>query len=168
VRTLPEDVRGAALSALADHGRPGGLSATAALINAVEAASLLGDPAGDAARNFASAAISSSLMEPTDRVSDYLRAVQAIRATPLRYLALEEMGVLCRGDDGESPIECMSVLPPGPERDAFLRSPATSLTLDPAEREQLLAAISDPALAAELRRKVEDMLEKTRERRESE
>ena len=168
VRALPEDVRGEALSALADHGRPGGLSATAALINAVEAGGLLGDPAGDAARKFASAAISSSLMEPTDRVSDYLRAVQAIRAAPLRYLALEEMGVFCLGDDGESPSECMSVLPPGPERDAFLRRPATSPALDPAEREQLLAAISDPALAAELRRQVEGMLEKNRQRRVSE
>lgn len=168
VRALPEDVRGAAVLALADQGRPGGLSATAALINAVEAAGLLGDPAGDAARNFASAAISSSLMEPTDRVSDYLRAVQAIRAAPLRYLALEEMGVFCRGDDGESPFECMSVLPPGPDRDAFLRSPATSPTLDPAQREKILAAISDPVLAAELRRQVEGMLEKASQRREGE
>lgn len=158
VVALPEEAdRGAAVRDLLSlRAGSGGPSGFAAMLNALEAQGLLGDPESEEALALCNSALMSTEHGRLTTVPDAYRALQGIRAEPLRHLALRELGDVHQSD-GEVPyLECLASFPAGPDRDAFLLGIATSVLTEPAFRKKLLEAISDPLAAAEVRAVVEE------------
>lgn len=166
VLALPEDVRGDAVHELANTEREDGFRSAVEFINAVDGAGLLGDPASEDAREIASATINESYMYDAESLNDSIRDLLAIRAAPLRQVALEEMAVSCLREGAESALGYMNLIPAGPDRDVFLKRVATSWKIDPAVQEQIIAAVGDPAVVAEIRKEAKENLEHEKEEEE--
>jgi hypothetical protein len=135
-----------------------------ALINAMDASGLLGDPAGDAARELAKSALNWVMEDSFTTALDSVHALQEIHADPLRRQALENFGSLF---DHRAPApmqDCVEALPEGADRDAFISGVVWRAKMSPEAREELLDAIQDPQVAAEARGKVKEILDQEAKR----
>ena len=167
IASLPQEFRAAAADAMVNHER-GDTVVAVDLINAMEAAGLMGDPAGETAQDLAKSALDWVVEDGFTTALESIQRLQAIRADPLRRQALHDFGSLysCRAP---SPIQdCVAALPAGPERDAFISGVVARADFPPETREEILAAIEDPQIAAEARRDVEELYQQQKKEKEEE
>ena len=163
IAALPEPYRAEGADSMVHHSR-GDTKAAVALINAMDAGGLLGDPAGDAARELAKSALNWVMEDSFTTALDSVHALQEIHADPLRRQALENFGSLF---DHRAPApmqDCVEALPEGADRDAFISGVVWRAKMSPEAREELLDAIQDPQVAAEARGKVKEILDQEAKR----
>ncbi|MCW1883687.1 hypothetical protein OKA04_03040 [Luteolibacter flavescens] len=162
---LPEEFRAAAADAMVHHSR-GDTTAAVKLINSMDAAGLMGDPAGETARVLAKSALDWVIEDEFTTALESVQRLQAIRAEPLRQQALRNFGSLF-DHRAPSPVQdCVAALPPGPDRDAFIRGVIIHTDFTPEVREQLLSAIEDPQTAAQARQNLEELSRRKKEEAE--
>jgi hypothetical protein len=156
IAALPKEYHAAAADAMVHHER-GDTIAAVNLINALEAAGLMGDPAGEEAQALAKSALNWVTEDEFTTALDSIQRLQAIRAEPLRRHALRDFGSLYR-HRAPSPIDdCIAALPAGPDRDAFISGVVARDDFPQETRTRMLAAIEDPKIAEEARREVEEL-----------
>lgn len=149
---LPQEYRAAAADAMVHYTR-GDTSAAVELINALDTAGLLGDPAGETARALADSALGWVMEDGSTTTLDSVHALQAIRADPLRRDALRDLGLLYNHRAPAPLQDCVDAVPAGPDRDAFLSGVVAHAEMSDEVRAQMLAAIQDPQVAAETRKR---------------
>ncbi|MCW1925278.1 hypothetical protein OKA05_22145 [Luteolibacter arcticus] len=167
IAALPEEFRAAAADAMVHHER-GDTVAAVDLINAMEAAGLMGDPAGETAQALAKSALNWVMEDGSTTALESIQILQAIRADPLRRQALRDFGSLY-SNRAPSPVQdCVAALPTGPDRDAFISGVVFHGDFPKETRAQLLTAIQDPQIAARARLKVEELYQRQDEERRRE
>lgn len=156
IAALPQEFHAAAADAMVHHER-GDTIAAVKLINALEAAGLMGDPAGEVAQALAKSALNWVIEDEFTTSLESIQRLQAIRPDPLRRKALRDFGSLYR-HRAPSPIQdCIAALPAGPDRDAFISGVVARADFPQETRARMLAAIEDPQVAEGARREVEEL-----------
>lgn len=159
IAALPQEFHAAAADAMVHHAR-GDTIAAVELINAMEAAGLMGNPAGETAQALAKSTLNWVTEDGFTTALESIRRLQAIRAEPLRRQALHDFGSLY-SHRAPSPIQdCVASLPTGPDRDAFISGVVARDNFPPETRAELLAAIEDPQIAAQARHNVEEFYQR--------
>jgi len=162
---LPQEFHAAAADAMV-HRERGDTIVAVELINAMEAAGLMGDPSGETAQALAKSALNWVTEDSFTTALDSVERLQAIRADPLRRQALRDFGSLY-DRRAQSPIEdCIAALPAGPDRDAFISGVVARADFPEETRDQLLNAIEDPQLAEQAHRDVEEHYQRQKEEEE--
>lgn len=162
IAALPKEFHAAAADAMVHHER-GDTIAAVNLINALEGAGLMGDPAGEAAQALSKSALGWVVEDGFTTALESIQRLQAIRADPLRREALRDFGSLF-SHRAPSPVEdCMAALPAGPDRDAFISGVVVRADFPQETRTRMLAAIVDPQVAEEARRAVEELYQGEKE-----
>ncbi len=161
VAALPRDTRGAALQEMVYAKRRGGYGANIDLLEELDTRQLFGSMTGQRREKIVSTLVHSYEEAPLE---DIFTAVATRLSNPaLRDAVLTDVARDRACGNEDQLFESLPRFPAGPARDHFLATVAPYISTDDPRMDQLIAAISDPALAAELRKEREDSGEEMEE-----